>query len=275
MSGDGRSTLSYSRLNLLFSQTYLQTDGPMLEITLGLSDLTDILIDSGAHSNYHIWRQRLNGKKPSNKPVDLASYIKACKSLYDGRVWEYIMLDVVKDPAQSDANLQEMLRHGLTPMPVMVIGDPISRASRLKKTNRRVAVAGGVNYGGKHHIHERFQEINDQAGVAIHALGYGRYPDTLTLPIASADASSWCSGQQYGYINRYDYRTGFSRIRWIDLKPDSSLSPSKRREWLRYMIHDLRMTREMILDPATYRGPSGLPNLTTVHAYIRFAHQCS
>lgn len=262
--------MSFNRLNLLFSETYLQDDRKMREVMLGLSDLADVLVDSGAHSNYYIWKQQVNGKKPSNKPVTLDHYLKACQ-FYDGRVWQYIMLDVVKDPAQSEINLQEMLNQGLTPMPVMVIGDPIARASKLLQINRKVAVAGAVNYTGDNPIETRFREIA-KTGVDIHALGYGRYPDTLTLPIASADASSWCSGQQYGYINRYDYRDGFQRIRWVDLRPSSDLSSAQRKRWLSWMISDLGMTREQILDPETYRNPEGLPNLSTVFAYLRFAH---
>jgi hypothetical protein len=273
------------RVNILCSFEYLRKLEGLHTVALGLSDVVNILVDSGAFSIF-----MAKGKKA--EPFTLQDYIKACQESYHGRVWEYIQLDVIGDAAATETNLQEMVRAGLTPMPVFVMArNDFQDAERLAELNprSRICVAGGV--GTKYdYICQRYQKVYAGSGgkAQIHGLGFVRFPQMFQVPIASVDCSSYITGARYGVFQIFDLEK-VRRSKDGDGSPFTGLVRDKVRRYLtRYTNGDRKpellsilqrcrevgLTTDVLADDQHWKGQNSLASLATCAAHLQFSRYC-
>lgn len=255
---------------LLISYSFLQRDPKSRAMVEALSDTVMFLIDSGAFSAWANKMKRLTGKHVANEDVQLEPYIQYCRDKLDGRVWQYIMLDVPRDTEASAANWNKMLNAGLKPMPVMVLGWGKDEAREFAATNTHICVAGMV-LSARGYAARRVQETYESTGAQIHALGYGRWPDIFRLPMFSADSSAIQNGQKWGWLCRYERKYGveFFRVQ----AGMEGLSRAKRDAAVRViteLTENWGVTREQVLDIRNSRGGISLSRATTAYAYLNF-----
>lgn len=199
---------------LLYSYAYLSFGSiPYLN---HLAQYVNILIDSGGFTDY--WQQirELAGYPRSGPPVRLCDYIAFCKEL---SVWGYVALDVIRDETKTLHNLEQMVASDLTPIPVFVEGARWETIPSLVAVNPRVCVAGAVRTADDY-VLQRYQLAMEYSGgeIKTHALGYGRWPEILHMPIASSDSSTWTTGAQFGRCLFFDPRDGLKSYRLADVK---------------------------------------------------------
>jgi hypothetical protein len=192
--------LPLNKIDLLFSHAHL-TD-KFRAVVFGMSDLINILIDSGAFSAYN-----------SGKEIKIEEYTDVCLKQYHGRVWQYIMLDKIANPKVSKENLSYMLDKGCLPMPVFVAGEDFSYVQELVKINEFICVGGG-QAGTDSYSRHRYQKTFRASGckAKIHALGFLRWPDIYQLPIFSGDSCAFSNGAMYGHLSIYDRRKGIRNL---------------------------------------------------------------
>lgn len=267
------STLSgkpiLSKMNLLVSHAFLRTDVRFSEYVLALAPFLNLMIDSGAFSNYSAkLKAAKNGLKYN--PITLEEYINAGQKYYHGRVWQYVMLDVIRNREASEYNLQAMLDAGLRPMPVFIEGYAYEQILDLIKINRRICVAGGVGSADQY-IYQRYQKAYaaSKGQALIHGLGFLRWPDVFQLPLATGDSSTSSSGARFGHISFYDKRQGTKRIHWKDL-----LSPKgKNAPYYSELLGKMRsygITIEQMKNPASYSKMHGIHSLLELFAAVQF-----
>jgi len=198
--------LQLNKISVLYSYAYLKNQEYLEKVLLELSaeGYINLMVDSGAFTAYK-----------SGNPIDLKAYIEACKR-YDGKVWQYVALDVVFRPEDTFDNLNKMAVAGLKPMPVLVNGVDVSLTKELKKFSEYVCVPGGTLTKGDY-MRQRFQQVA-KYGVKIHGLGYMKFPEMYQLPLYSIDSSTWADGRMYGTFCKFDKETGFERYSVKDLR---------------------------------------------------------
>lgn len=257
------------RCNLLLSYAMIGSQRSLQKIWLPLSSCARILIDSGAFTNYNNRLKRAKGARSSKRDVELDDYITACKA-FDGHVWQYIALDVIRNPDASQRNLQAMLDAGLRPMPVFVETDPpdFTQMERFMSISEYVCVAGGVR-SNAHYAHYRYQQAFKASGerAKIHALGYMRWPTLFQLPLHSCDSSTFATGSQYGWLCFYDRRTGVARRHWKRLT-NWRTDPVARQ--MLTVMRRCQVPYDVLSSPAHYRGMRGLTVLVSVLGYLNF-----
>lgn len=260
------------RLNLLISYAYLRDRTKQRGITLfeemvlALSPYVDILIDSGAFTDYGQKKKALAAGK-RHDGITVEEYIAACKR-YHGRVWQYIMLDVIQNIEASRRNLAAMVGAGLKPMPVFIYPESYDEVPELVKINPHICVAGGVD-AKRRFAQQRYQLTYKASGgeARIHGLGFVKHPDIFRLPLASVDSSSWCSGGRFGSISHYVPRTGFTTVNWREVKQD--MHP---RLWLHLQRCGIKPSD--LSTVANHRQNFGIPAMTYAFAYLQLHQHC-
>jgi hypothetical protein len=258
--------------NFLFSFAYLSPDVAVNssakalkkfnELSMVMANNTCVLIDSGAYTAYT--RRRV---------IDLKKYIKECRRYERENVWNYIQLDKVKDHQVSTRNLNRMLDAGLKPMPVLTMDMSLNRADPLSKIcDGWVCVAGGVGTPDKwawRRYQETFRISNKKA--KIHALGFMRHPDLFRLPLASVDASTWCTGQKFGILKVYHKRDGLIQCMSRDFRTLGSKKADPR--ILQYFAR-CGIGSDKIIDGSFNHGHRAFVTQATIHSYLQFAKHC-
>jgi len=263
----------YKRLNLLASFAYLRDDPFYVDLLLALAPFANILIDSGAHTNYQLRLAAAAGKPTRAREVLLQDYVDFCLKI-DGKVWQYIALDVIRNKAATDKNLDAMLVAGLRPMPVYIEGHDASDLARILAVNPRICVAGAVAASDTY-IRRRYAEIlNLSGGVAkIHGLGYGRFPGTFKAAFASCDSSSFNYGSRYGVIYLYNRQTGFMAFPWHAMADNRPDDPIRRSKYIDALSDMFDLSAEQLSNPLLYKGKDAqisLPLLAGSVAYLDF-----
>lgn len=255
--------LMLPKLNVLVSFAYLRA---MKDLFPALCDVTNMLVDSGAFTNY---RRVLFGR---DETTGLPDYIAGCRE-WGGQVWNYIALDSIADPVGTDRNLQAMLDAGLRPMPVFVHGAEPEKVVELCGINHdRICVAGGVQTKDKW-VHHRYQKAFRDSGkrAKIHALGFVRLPDIYRLPLSTVDSVSYYNGSAFGKVFRYSRRpAGFETCCHRELA--AANKPHVIR--IKQELAMCGITKNIMFDRAHVRGPGGYPSLFTINSYLNF-HQHS
>lgn len=192
------------RFSFLLSYAYF--DDTVRHVIDFTSKHIDWLIDSGAFTNFRVRRQNAANNKDDAMPVTIEDYIDECKNFLDGRVWQYIALDVILNPEESMHNLDKMVSVGLKPMPVFVERMSNDTIKDLMKVNDRLCVAGAVT-GTAKYLMQRFSTVYElsEREAKIHALGLGhRAPYVFRMPISSGDSTTWNNGSLYGSVKMWD-----------------------------------------------------------------------
>lgn len=260
------------RLNILVSYAYLQDDPTFQAVVDAIAPYCNVLIDSGAYTNFS---SRLNvamGKKAITSPLTIERYSDYISSrLIPAGVTQYIGMDEVRNKEVTDANLDYMTSKGLQPIPVFIEGYDEADLNRILAINERICVAGAI-YAADLYITRRYQSIFLQSNkrAKIHALGYGRYPGIFHVPITSADSSTYATGCRFGGFVLYAESIGFIRISNHELFDGSANA----NYILHLLINHCHVTTNLIKSQQYNTKLSSVVNLTTILGYIRFMAHC-
>ena len=156
------------------------------------SNKVSVILDSGAYSAWKL-----------GKPVILSEYCAYLKNNLDW-ISHYVNLDVInpKDPeaaaAASFANLLEMRKAGLDPVPVFHVGEDVSWLYRMLDLGCRYIGLSASSLVSRGQCDDWYalawSHLVDNAGLPLvraHAFGEGRYESLRKFPWASADSTSW------------------------------------------------------------------------------------
>lgn len=186
----------------------------------------DLFLDSGAYS---AMTQGVN--------INLQDYIDFVKKHLD-YISVYANLDVIGDAEASEKNLREMMRQGLTPLPVYHVSD--CRPDMLRAMVREfeyIAIGGMVATGaystsGKI-LDELFSTILcDDHGMPkckVHGFGVTKLSWLIRYPWYSVDSTSWVVTGRTGAVYVPRFRSGS----WVYMENPwkvavSTRSPSKK-----------------------------------------------
>ena len=205
------TTPTAPRVNILVSYAALAAPAYIESLVLPLAARVDVIIDSGG---FTLRMADLTGTTPPAH-INVEDYSQTCRGL-DGKVWGYVQLDRPMDEDTTMAWLRHQREAGLSPIPVWVSNGSEECVQELfdGAPQNRVCVAGGAgaktnNEGFTRWRYHRIHELTGGA-VKTHALGFGRWPQMMQLPIATVDTSSFSMGGRYGRVLVFHPRIGVS-----------------------------------------------------------------
>ena len=222
----------------------------------------DLLLDSGAFT-----------AKNTGEVIPLADYCEFLDKWHD-KIFRYLALDVVGNPAATDANLKEMLHAGYKPVPVHVLGDDQRRMDELFEYSDYVALAGlrRPHKGGasKEYVAAKMKWA---AGRNVHWLGYVRERMIAALRPYSCDSASWASAHMYGSARIY-----LGRGEWIDAKYESRNSFQRNKKAMA-ILNSLGFSAKDLDDPLCWRNAARhgysydrfLTMSATADSWVRYA----
>lgn len=208
------TTGALPRLAILYSYSYLRSNKTGdLDVLAALSPYVDILIDSGAFTDFHMQRKAA-ARGASYVPLRLDDYIAWLKDTQQFW-WQYIMLDVIRNPTASRANLSRMVSKCLKPMAVFTYPETLDVVPDLIAINSHLCVSGGTD-ASRSFMHQRIHRVYDASGqkAQLHGLAFVKYPDIYQLPLYSMDSSTWTAGKRFGTVHRYEPRRGMIGGPW-------------------------------------------------------------
>lgn len=265
--------MSVPKLNFLFSQAYIyKPTNALRELVLSpFSEVTDVMIDSGAFTNFRSKLRMLSLDQAYSPVVKLEDYIADCH-LYKKHVWQYIQLDVIDSAEQTRANLNTMLDAGLTPMPVLLMRDDPKLITSFTPINPWVCIAGGVTESVGW-IARRLRDVEAYADqkAMYHCLGVSKYPLCLQTPLHSGDSSTYAVGSRYGSVTMFTPYKGFLKVRLVEMHRRAS---TDREVLLGYLLKG-GINQETIKDETQYAGLHSIPSLTTVYSFLRYHEHLS
>lgn len=198
----------FAKANILISHYFIRDDKRELGTIEALSEVANIMIDSGAFSNLGIDTGRITGDK-----ITYDEYVGVVKNHYHDKVWGYVNLDVIGDHIASEENYKKLMDAGFDPIPVLTPSAPIKEVEGMFNRHKRVAVSGMTSQHLIQHMIGRIQQAYKYADgdVLVHTLGFSRYPLSIQIPNATMDSSTMCVGQRFGDFAFFDPRKGFKR----------------------------------------------------------------
>lgn len=246
---------------LLLSFAYLQQ--PILQqLYHGLKHHLEIMVDSGAFTVFANRRHRLSGRSDTVRTVSLDDYVAFCKA-ERANLWQYVALDVIRNPEGTTRNLQTMVDAGLRPMPVIIEGYTPEQISGLLEVNEHLCVAGTA-YGTTEYRAQRvlWADALLHGQGKLHALGYSTTPHIFYLPLASSDSTTFVNGCRFGQVHLFDR---VDRIFYYNPR-----APRARSRWFGYASTHGLSNRE-ILDTTCYNGANGWQAIATANSYVELA----
>lgn len=186
-------------LNLLIAYPYFSAR--LFDRIRGLPYPTRILIDSGAFTAWN-----------TGKTVTLDGYCNALDTL-PLTAWRYFALDVVGDAAGTKRNLDEMLRRGYKPSPVLTPTESVDEIEQLYSVNDFVGIA--TYKPRRYKADQQVRLVNIMAkvnGRMAHLLGLTSMDWVKLHRPYSVDSSTWLNGRKYGSMRLY---VGRGRTRQI------------------------------------------------------------
>lgn len=182
-----------AKFPILVSYAYARMAGCCVGFEkLAEMDEVEILLDSGAFTALNAGHE-----------IDLKDYIAFLRR-WQSRLFGYLALDVIGNPAATDRNLQIMLDAGLRPIPVHVRGDGQERMDELFGMSDWVA-CGGLRRPHAGHSSKSYvkQKMIWARGRNVHWLGYTSQPMVRAFKPYSVDCSNWSGGHRYGQLQIY------------------------------------------------------------------------
>lgn len=249
-----------THLNILVSYAYLAKNKEFTNFIMDLSTsgVANVMVDSGAFTLYN--------SKQKRSWLNLDNYCKFLDQWGD-KVEKYVMLDVIRNEAQSKKNYEEMVKRGFNPMYVFTEKDKDwSYLNDVMKQQRHICVAGGVSCKSAW-MFKRYQDVykhtNEQA--LIHGLGFVKYPEMYKLPLHSTDSSSWVQGAQvYGNIPYFD--NGMKSVHHKHILQGKKKIPKK----LIQLFEQLKITPKEFSDLQSHRGGKSIGWLCSIIAFIEY-----
>lgn len=183
------------RFPLLVSYAYLRTIGDEMRdwiLFKAKSQGYDVLLDSGAFSAAN-----------AGHVIPLDEYMRFLHE-HGSSFFGYLLLDVLGDPIATRKNHELMIRDGLNPIPVHVLGDGQKRMDELFELSDFVAL-GGIRRPGRGPAPKSYvkKKMEWADGRPVHWLGYTNQDMVSALTPFSCDCSSWSYGDQYGWLQVY------------------------------------------------------------------------
>ena len=266
------SRFIFSRQNILVSYAYLRKNKYMQELVIACSPYVDFLLDSGAFTDR--WSTfRSHASSGVYSPISLEEYMKFCHRVKSD-IWQYIALDVIRNPKRTKENLSDMVKDGLKPMPVFVEGFTTSELGNLLSVNDRLCVAGAIG-ADIAYVHKRYQDVFDASGgtAKIHALGYGRYPEMKHAAISTADSSSATTGERYGAVFIFDEIHGMKSTNYRKLSASKGGAESPQSRYLHYMQEKLGVSVERLTDRNFFisKEKYSIPTAVSYYSYMMMA----
>lgn len=255
------------KAHILISHAFIRGEGREMDAVLAISPYVDIMIDSGAFTNFQIKM----GKLKYSTEIPFEEYLNTCKKYYHGRVWQYVAFDVIRNSKATQDNLLKMLDAGLMPMPVLTPTEDIDEVHKLLELcpHRRVSISGMTQANEIDRTAGRIQKVYSatKGKALIHGLGFMRYPMVFQVPVATIDASSMTTGSRFGTVSLYSKEKGIQLLHWKDLE---------KKERANYLWELLKMglSIDELKKPENYRTSKGIQSLSTVASYIEFAQHC-
>jgi hypothetical protein len=221
----------------------------------------DVLLDCGAFT-----------AKNAGAEITLDDY---CQFLdkWKSKLFAYLALDVVGDPAKTEWNLKEMLRNGYKPSPVHVLGDTEKKMDELFEISDYVALAGlrrpHKGQCPKEYVVEKMRWAK---GRRVHWLGYVRENMFRSLAPYSCDSASWKSSLMFGGVKLY-LGTG----KWLSCTYKTR-HKAKRNRIAMNLISSLGFSIKQFDDPNCWRAAkkkgysefNNLSNIVTAHSWFRY-----
>lgn len=180
------------KLPVLISYAYLRKMKPdVVESIVNNPDI-ELLLDSGAFT-------ALN----AGEVISLSEYMDFV-GRWGSKLAGYIALDVLGDPVKTEAQLAEMHRAGLKPVPVHVYGDDGARMDDLFAMSEWVAL-GGLRRPHRGRAPPEYvkQKMAWAKGRRVHWLGHRDEGELRAFKPYSCDVSSWASAQMFGLVDLY------------------------------------------------------------------------
>jgi hypothetical protein len=184
-----------TRLPLLVSYAYLRGCNPVDRAYIlneAKADGIDVLLDCGAFSAAN-----------SGHEITCQEYIDFLLK-YKDAFFAYIALDKIKDPVETQRNLEAMFEAGLRPGPVHVLGDDGKKMDELFERSDLVFLGGfkrpGRGPAGRDYI---AQKMRWAKGRHVHWLGYSNKSVVPAFTPYSVDCSTWTGAQRFGKCDVY------------------------------------------------------------------------
>lgn len=175
-------------------------------------DILEIFIDSGAFTAHK-----------QGKTIALDDYCRFLDSI-PVSVDRHFMLDVIGDPEGTRRNLEESLRRGYNPIPIVTRGDDPSIVEEYYGYSDLIALGSVAGIGNASAAWSQAM-MKAIAGRKAHILGMTRFDLVKIMQPWSIDSSSWVSGRRYGGVMVYDGHADFMKI---DIsKPLKGLLPKR------------------------------------------------
>jgi hypothetical protein len=171
-----------------------------------------VFLDCGAYSV----QSRFRGEKAV---IDFDAYCAFCEK-WGGNIETYVQLDVVGDPVKTKANLHEMKRRGLSPMPVYTAAAPLEELDALCAEYDHIALGGlrgreaGTAEWRRRQLDRTFEVAAKHWPIKFHAFGITAQWVLERYPIYSADSSGAIVGSGMGRVMDFD-RGVISSEPWV------------------------------------------------------------
>jgi hypothetical protein len=226
----------------------------------------EVLLDCGAFT-----------AKNSGQDIRLEDY---CGFLdrWGKRLFRYLALDKVGDPAVTESNLKEMLRAGYKPVPVHVLGDDERRMDELFGISDYVALAG-LRRPHKGHCPKEYikAKMKWARGRDVHWLGYVKEDMFSTFRPYSCDSASWGAPKMWGKVHVY-----YGRGRWVHSVPFRERVKLLRNPEVMRVIEGLGFSPKELNDERHWRrnikagfGPETcLSEIVTADSWVRYVIDC-
>ena len=241
------------------SHAYARGSDTFRDVTCRLSKegYINLLIDSGAFTAFM-----------SGAEIKIEDYIKACRDHYHNNCWQYVMLDKIRNPAETRVNAGKMHDAGLSPMGVWVIGEEKKFLKDLMDINDHLCVAGGFDMP-RSAMHGRYQAAyrHTDGKAQIHGLAFVKFPDMYQIPLNSVDSSTYSAGQRFGKCDIFHPVTGIRSWdgHFIKSPKVKDIPIDLQRAFIRAGLKPSdRMRKDL------YSGAGSFPGGVTVDAHLRY-----
>jgi len=214
----------------------------------------EVLLDSGAFTALNAGHE-----------VKLVDYMRFVEKWHD-RLFGYLALDVLGDPAATDRNLQEMLRAGFKPIPVHVRGDSGQRMDELFQLSDWVAL-GGLRrpHAGWAPLSYVKQKMQWAAGRNVHWLGYTSESVVKAFLPFSCDSSNWANGARFGTASMY-----LGDFRWLPDRHASAFEEHKFTEQEEAILSEIGFTTADVCNPTLRKATPNGKGSSTYARHVPF-----
>lgn len=243
------------RIPVLISYAYLREEKDEAIDYILSNPKIEVLLDSGGFTALNV-----------GETIELKDY---CDFLHKwgSKLFGAMALDVLGDPVATDANLKEMRRQGLKPVPIHVRGDNQERMDELFEMSDWVGL-GGLRRPHRGHSPKSYvkQKMLWANGRNVHWLGYTNQKMVHAFKPYSCDSSNWTAAEQYGFVNFYLGGRWSPNMFYPDLMK-LAVPP----DYMARVINSMGISWRELRKEENWRGGMSLSKQISAHEFIRYA----